>query len=344
MKKCIRCGEEQNLEEFGFNSSCNDGLKRACKKCCGEGYFEDENKSIEASGKIDTLIEQRKELLTRGLKYCNKCKETKSVDNFGKRTDVLDGYKFACNACEKIRIGNWKINNKKQHEARIEQAFNKNLEKINAGGVVKICFTCKIEKPASEYYFSKGSFDGLRHDCIECYNKKAVENNRKNKDHISAARREKGATPEGKEKAKLKRRKFYIAHREDIIQKQKEKIKNNPEPSKRLREKRTRSLRGKMSFWKNSAKRRGIVWDLDLEFLSSLPLICYFTGEDLTLEPYKNNSVSLDRINSSGGYTKDNVAFCCAPINRMKWEFEKEFFVEMCEKVVANKANILLDK
>ena len=90
--------------------------------------------------------------------------------------------------------------------------------------------------------------------------------------------------------------------------------------------------------WKVAANRRGISWDNDLtiEYLGSLPLICYYTGIILTLEPKQPNTISLDRIDSSLGYTKDNVMFCLVEINLMKRDYSKERFTELCKMVSAH--------
>ena len=94
------------------------------------------------------------------------------------------------------------------------------------------------------------------------------------------------------------------------------------------------TLPGKMAMWKTGAKRRDINWDLNLSNLEAMPMICHYTGEQLTLERNKPNTISLDRLNSSKGYTKDNVVFCCAHINVMKWETGDKEFLNWCRKVV----------
>ena len=48
------------------------------------------------------------------------------------------------------------------------------------------------------------------------------------------------------------------------------------------------------------------------------------------------NTASLDRIDSSKGYVKDNVQWVHKDINRMKWNFPQDKFVKLCS-FVANK-------
>lgn len=47
--------------------------------------------------------------------------------------------------------------------------------------------------------------------------------------------------------------------------------------------------------------------------------MCYYTGEPMKLQRDNNRaSVSIDRIDASVGYTKENTVLCCSVINIMK--------------------------
>ena len=70
---------------------------------------------------------------------------------------------------------------------------------------------------------------------------------------------------------------------------------------------------------------------------------CALTGWELDWEPAYNgkrnapfNRVSIDRIDSSGGYTKDNVQLVCDGANRIKSNYPQETFIAMC-KAIAEK-------
>ena len=116
-----------------------------------------------------------------------------------------------------------------------------------------------------------------------------------------------------------------------------EAYRKNPDKQERIKKnelnKKT-SVEKRFSTWKASAKQRGKEWTLVLEDLTSLPLKCFFTGEDLVMEPKQLNSVSIDRIDSNKGYHRDNIVFCSLAINYMKQSYTKEEFYELCEKVV----------
>lgn len=89
-------------------------------------------------------------------------------------------------------------------------------------------------------------------------------------------------------------------------------------------------LKSRFSRWKRSAHQRNIPFDLTLEQLESMPLVCYYTGTTLVLESNERNTVSLDRLDSSKGYTITNVVYCCAFVNLMKHESSYEQFVDAC--------------
>jgi hypothetical protein len=71
---------------------------------------------------------------------------------------------------------------------------------------------------------------------------------------------------------------------------------------------------------------------------------CALTGRELTL-PFtihkkRCGNASLDRIDSSQGYTKGNIQWIHKDIQRMKWALSEEKFFALCEKVSSYKALI----
>ena len=72
---------------------------------------------------------------------------------------------------------------------------------------------------------------------------------------------------------------------------------------------------------------------------------CAYTGNELTFgdnlnqehPDHKEITASLDRIDSSKGYTPENIEFCHKHINMMKKSFEKEHFIKMCKLVASVK-------
>jgi hypothetical protein len=61
--------------------------------------------------------------------------------------------------------------------------------------------------------------------------------------------------------------------------------------------------------------------------------ICAYSGRKMTLDAGKLETVSIERIDSSIGYTKDNTILVCQAINRMKSDFGYDDFYELCRDV-----------
>lgn len=101
--------------------------------------------------------------------------------------------------------------------------------------------------------------------------------------------------------------------------------------------KRRSTLEGKFDDWKQSAKRRGIKWKLTIEDLKKLPLQCHYTKETLVFIPKAKNNASLDRVDSNKPYEIGNIVFCLSDINKMKRDFNIDYFVNLCSLVSRNK-------
>jgi hypothetical protein len=100
---------------------------------------------------------------------------------------------------------------------------------------------------------------------------------------------------------------------------------------------------------KNSANVRGssygrdsIPFGVSIEFLWDLFLKqerkCALSGLPIGFPQIStgNKTASLDRIDSSKGYTEDNVQWVHKDINLMKRTYSIEYFTELCKKVVEN--------
>lgn len=96
-----------------------------------------------------------------------------------------------------------------------------------------------------------------------------------------------------------------------------------------------------VSNYKRSAEKRGLAFDLDAKFLWELYIRqgrkCYISGLDLhfaTTSYSHDGNLSLDRIDSAKGYTKDNVGWVEKRINHMKWDLSLEEFKQLCTTII----------
>lgn len=83
--------------------------------------------------------------------------------------------------------------------------------------------------------------------------------------------------------------------------------------------------------------------ELDLEFLLYLwnkqKGKCALTGLTMTYKFYEgrvNTNLSIDRIDSSKGYTKDNVQLVCMVANQMKNDLSQDELLRICELIIKN--------
>lgn len=108
---------------------------------------------------------------------------------------------------------------------------------------------------------------------------------------------------------------------------------------RRYQERATIPLRERFLAWRRNAKGRAIPFEITVGDLEEMPMVCHYTGRQLILDKNKYDTVSLDRLDSSKGYTKDNVVFCCEFINRMKMELTYNQFIYSCT-LIANHAAV----
>lgn len=88
------------------------------------------------------------------------------------------------------------------------------------------------------------------------------------------------------------------------------------------------------------AKEKNMKFDLDFDFLQDLLNLqenkCAYTR--ITFNPNSSlYSMSIDRIDSKGGYTKDNVQWVCSQINIMKMDLIEDDFLFLVKKVYNNR-------
>lgn len=86
-----------------------------------------------------------------------------------------------------------------------------------------------------------------------------------------------------------------------------------------------------------SAKQRHLAWEVTGDYLAELLIAqdfkCALSGIEIEAKNARKNTASLDRIDSTKGYTVGNLQWVYAPINMMKQSFSQEEFTFLCKKV-----------
>lgn len=101
----------------------------------------------------------------------------------------------------------------------------------------------------------------------------------------------------------------------------------------------------KWKSYRNGAKLRGLSFNITLkqvwDLFEAQSGTCALTGVsiDFRSAPGGETTASLDRIDSSKGYTIDNVQWVHKDINKMKQAFSESRFLELCQAVVDHAAN-----
>jgi hypothetical protein len=90
---------------------------------------------------------------------------------------------------------------------------------------------------------------------------------------------------------------------------------------------------------KTGAELRGLVFDITIEdvwfMYTSQDGRCALSGVPIGWSDVGSiHTASIDRIDSSKGYLKDNVQLLHKDVNFMKQQFSQEYFIEICKAVV----------
>lgn len=95
---------------------------------------------------------------------------------------------------------------------------------------------------------------------------------------------------------------------------------------------------------KESAIKRNLCWDLDYEALQAIYISqdgkCAISGERLSFDrvPRKSSDsralMTIDRIDNSIGYLKDNIQFVTLQVNQAKSSYDIEDLFIMCENIL----------
>lgn len=110
--------------------------------------------------------------------------------------------------------------------------------------------------------------------------------------------------------------------------------------------KRTKSVRSYLSYLRGRALGRRKDIDIDINHLLNVwekqEGKCALTGWDMTMilgQGIIQTNCSIDRIDSSVGYTEDNIQLVCRIVNISKSNMPLNDFVNLCKSVVDNNKN-----
>ena len=153
------------------------------------------------------------------------------------------------------------------------------------------------------------------------------------KERIRFLAKERSKLPEVREKSRIAAKKWFEKPGNKEKRREKARLSYlNPERQKtaRMNTKRINSnpnRRFKIYQW--SAINRGHQFSLTFDnFMTFWKKPCTYGGCEI-------ETIGLDRVDSSIGYTLENTVSCCAIHNKTKNNLSKECFIEACRKVAA---------
>lgn len=172
-------------------------------------------------------------------------------------------------------------------------------KEINDPNFLYVCTKCKLEKPNKEYSTDNSKIKGRKYvtQCKVCRRKYSAL--------FEVLERKRELAPNQRNK-----------HRLSVI------------------------------FWssKQNAKKRKLEHNIDLNYIREIfekqKGLCYYTNKPMfidTRNEYNNeDSVSLDRFDSSKGYIKGNIVLCKWIVNRMKNDINFNKFLELVSDINNN--------
>lgn len=183
---------------------------------------------------------------------------------------------------------------------------------------MKKCNSCKQEKPLELFYKRTQSLDGYDWTCKEC--KKAQDK----KYYTSEKRREKYE----------KNKQYYLQKNREYRELHKERYREYG-LNWYNKTKASNAAKYLYKYAKSRALKKGLEFTITEEDVI-IPEFCPMLGYKLIVGSNGNNkhSPSIDRIDSSKGYTPDNIQIVCRLYNSMKWDSTREELIHFCKSVL----------
>lgn len=152
MKYCAGCSQNKSETEFSRDKNHSDGLSNRCKEC-------NKNNSKLYRQKIKESVKDKPV-----RKKCSSCGFEKDSSEFYNDSTKVGGLSGQCIEC----IKKWRLENRdklliksREHNKKVAE-----FEKIKVDE--RKCTQCNLIKPASEFWKSIHTIDGLYPCCKEC--------------------------------------------------------------------------------------------------------------------------------------------------------------------------------
>ena len=241
------------------------------------------------------------------MKRCGGCRRELpvTIEYFSANSGTKDGFQTRCRACHKASSLKYRLQHKARNEALSDMPDHDRWPEAVEG----LCSRCRVKKPRTPRFFhrSKHTRDGLRVECKACHTTDVIANT----DRDAAA----------------------AYKRVNVV--------SLGEKSKRYR-----AARWARTILFNSIAacgRRGFSppefdEDFILDLFERQGGKCHWYGVSMVPNPGHRDPQrpSLDRLDNSRGYHRDNVVLCCAAANIGRSSASAERFAEFCATLKAS--------
>jgi hypothetical protein len=99
VKQCCKCSKEKNVEDYHKDKTKKDGLASYCKTCSSE--YKKARKTFLETHRIENPIVENSDTIE--FKKCSKCYEEKPLSDFGADKSAVSGLRVSCKACNNER-------------------------------------------------------------------------------------------------------------------------------------------------------------------------------------------------------------------------------------------------
>jgi hypothetical protein len=273
------------------------------------------------------------ENVQKGIRHCANVLRCNAI--------LEDGY--TNKECPKCRD-----KDKKNSKTRYDSKKKKQDEERANNATMLTCIDCKQLKPAEGFVIKDRNVQSRR--CPECIEKqRIVEANRPERDRKEEYRayeklpERKQKKQEWKEANPVKCENYWRSHRlktraADLkgylargAERARKRRAANLAVSRQKDDEYARSLVGRRATTLRSAKDKGIPYELTDELFEDLSNSeCFYCGR----VPSEGDFNGLDRLNSSVGYTMDNVRACCKECNLSKGAMWPHDFIAQTGRIV----------
>lgn len=212
--------------------------------------------------------------------------------------------------------------------------------------IEKECSQCGLKKPLEDFSKDKYSKDGRTSQCKNCRKLNTKKSEKRNfekyknlseeviRNSVLTKRCSKcKQTKSGKEFAVDRKTKSGLYSRCTLCMREqcneydnKNRAQRNKSHRKHKRLKRY-DPEYRLQQYQRGAKNRGLQFDIDIDFINDMwNKPCTYCGSEI-------DSIGLDRIDNSKGYTKENLCSCCFNCNQMKSTKDKNEWISHILKI-----------